>query len=314
MTTEVTSETELDGSDLYNSLIEQAIAHAQPTLTPPPEVEEESVESKTDSDTKTEPEPDKADKTDEGLRRLTEREAAVAGKEKDLDAKLAELKRSYNANTSVDEIKKMAQTNVPGMLEKLGLNHEHVMDVLIAQKMGDKTPQALKEKLRDYDLKREIESIRQERDQERQYSQQRDYYQKVSSDAREYVTKGLDEKMAPTVSKVVKTDPDFVHQLVLRELENDAREKVARGEADKDLLTYSEAAANIEKMFSVVAKAVKQEQANQTTSKKVAVTTPTPPVTRSKDEKPKDMVKDLEEQGLKSALSLYNKLESNRRR
>lgn len=305
MTTE-TNDT--SGTDLYDSLIADAIAAVEPGLRDEPDVDEEEVVVDTapvDEVVKVAEEDGAAD----GLKRLTEREAALAAKEKDYDARLNDLKRLTAPDPdklSLTDLKKLADTDVPGVFKKLGLDQDYIMDVLIAEKLGDKAPPVLKEKLRDYKLKKEIEAIRNERDSERNASNAREYYQKVSNDAREYVSKSLDVKVAPTVSEVAKTDTDFVHNLVLREIDSDARAKVARGETSGDLLTYAEAVANIETLFSKVAAAVKKGVA-ETTSKKVTTGTPVPPVTRPKADKPKDEVAELEALGLKIGMATYNK-------
>jgi hypothetical protein len=298
---------ELEGSELFDQLVDQAIAEAQPLLNGPedeePEVAEETPVVKAEES--------KSSPVDEGLKRLTEKETQLVAREKELEAKLAEL-RGKPAGLDADKLKKLAETNVSGMLAELGLDQEHIMDVLIAEKLGDKAPPALKEKLRDYGLKKEIESIRAERDNERRLAEARSYYDKVSTEAREFV-KGIDEKVAPEVSLVVKEDSDFVHQLVLQELDKDAREKVRRGETNGKLLTYAEAVGNIEKLFAKIATAVRKGSESKTNSNRT--TAVVKPVTKPKnDGKPRDEIKELEDEGLRRALADYKRLEAARKR
>ena len=306
---------ENDSSALYDKLVLQAINETQPRLH-----EEEMVPDEVADEVETvEPaaEVAKVEVVPTELDRTVAREAAVAAKEKELEAKLAEFKRAQSPNPdllSVSELKKLAETDVPGVFAKFGLDKDHIMDVLIAEKLGDKAPPALKEKLRDYNLKREIESIRSERDNERRVSSAREYYQRVSGEAREYVTAGLDEKVAPTVSMVSKAKPDLVHSLVLSELDRDAREKVAKGETDGALLTYAEAVAKIESLFSVVAAAVKDANTVKTTSTKTVAGKTPPPITRQKDNKPVDEVAELEAKGRDTFMRTFQREEAKRRR
>lgn len=299
-------------SDDFDALVNHAIGIVTPRMAVDPAEDEDDEATPVEAVVAEEPVEVEASPEDDGLKRLTEREAALVAKEKDYETRLSDLKRQSAPDPdklSLTDLRKLAETNVPGVFSKLGLDQDYVMDVLIAEKLGDKAPPVLKDKLRDYKLKKEIESIRTERDSERAASNAREYYQKVSTDAREYVSKSLDVKVAPTVSEVAKADTDFVHNLVLREIDSDARAKVARGETGGSLLTYAEAVANIEALFSKVAAVVKKGAAD-TTSKKAAGTTisnPNIPVTRPKPDKPRDEIADLEAHGLKVAMATYNK-------
>lgn len=308
------ADTSVEGTELFDSLVDQAIAKVAPTLEETPEWRTEEVQETEDEaveEVQEEEQPEKpAD--DSALARILAREEQVAAKERELEAKARELKANQGKAFDLDGFKRKAETNLSGALQELGLDQEYVMDVLIAEKLGDKAPQALKEKLRDHGLKKEIAKLREEKDQERRVAEAQAYYRRVTDEAREYVTKGLDSKAAPVVSQVSKEDPDFVHQLVIAELDRDAREKVARGEHDGQLLTYAEAAANIEKMFSKVAAVVKKAVTAETTSKK-AVKKVVPPVTRP-TEKPTDEYERLLDEGWKKAMQTYEREESKRRR
>lgn len=305
-------------SDDFDALVNQAIGAVQPRFVANQAEDEDVAEVEAAT-------PDVADAVDraaeepDGLKRLTDREAALVAKEKDYEARLNDLKRQSQPDPdklSLTDLRKLAETNVPGVFSKLGLDQDYVMDVLIAEKLGDKAPPVLKEKLRDYKLKKEIEAIRSERDSERAASNAREFYQKISGDAREYVSKSLDVKVAPTVSEVAKADTDFVHSLVLREIDSDARAKVARGETDGQLLTYAEAVANIETLFSKVAAVVKKGAADTVSKKAVGTATSNPniPVTRPKNDKPRDEIAELEALGLKAGMAAYNKSQSAGRR
>jgi hypothetical protein len=302
---------ELEPSDMYDKLVEQAINIAQPKLWDAEELlgEDDEVVAEPVVEKETTPNPE-----DEAIARVTAREAALAAKEKELETKLSEYKKTTSNPDVVNlaDIRKLAETNVSGVLDKFGLDKDHIMDVLIAEKLGDKAPPQLKEKLKDYSLRKEIEAIRSERDNERRLNEARSYYQKVSDEARSYVTTGLDEKVAPTVLKAVKADPDLVHGLVLSEINRDAQEKMARGETDGQLLTHAEAVSNLEKLFSKIAAAVKNEEVAKTTSTKVTTKT-TPPITRPKESnKPVDEIAELEKKGLDSALRTFYKEEAKR--
>jgi hypothetical protein len=300
-------EDEVDTNPEFDALISAAIATAEKDLADDPEPSEstedteDTADQETDTDVSSEQEAETG-KPDETLARVVAREEAIAKREAEYDAKLAELRKvadSYKNAVSVDDLRKMGENPIE-LLDKIGLDKDFIMDVLVSEKLGDKAPAALKEKVRDYKLKREIESIKAERDAERRMAEARSYYDKISAETKSYVTTGVDSKSAPTVSLVVKTDPDFVHGLVLRELENDARMRAARGETDGDLMPYADAIANIEKMLAVVAKSVR---AGETTKMKPAGTKKIPPVTKPRD-RSVDEITDLEQKGIDAALKL----------
>ena len=136
---------EVGGTELFDNLVNQAIAKVQPTLEPQDDPVDPEIEAKLAQLTpgeqeirgdKVETEVKKETPKSDDLDRLTAREAAIAAKERELEVIYKELTKPKAApkdELGLNDLNKMGETNVPAMLEKLGLDHEYVMDVLIAQ-------------------------------------------------------------------------------------------------------------------------------------------------------------------------------------
>lgn len=204
------------------------------------------------------------DKTKEALDRLFAREEEVRKKELDFDARVSaaiKAKLPDFRGKGPEEVLKLA-----------GLDPDLALKQLMYEKASDTNPvkAKLKEELRDYHTKRELEKMRAELESRDIEAQRKQYFQTVSDGARKHV-ESVDEKVAPVFSAVAKTKPDYAHQRIMQVIVQDAQTRLARGE-DGDPMTYAEAVKAVESELSILAEALKSKNGAANTLSKAAGT------------------------------------------
>ncbi len=213
-------------------------------------------------------EPEKVVATeDEGLKRLMAREKEVADKEKDFDNRLAAAVRAKLPDfrgKGPEEVLKLA-----------GLDPDLALKQMMFEKASDSNPvkAKLREELRDYHTKKELDSMRAELESRDAQARQQQYFQSVNDGARSYVEKSIDEKVAPVFSKLAKAELNYAHQRVMQEIIRDAQSRAARGE-DGEPMSYADAVKSVEADLGILAKVLASKETDTTQSKKSAVTSP----------------------------------------
>lgn len=175
---------------------------------------------------------------------------------------------------------------------------EFVTKVLVAEQMkaaGKEVPAAIQKELQDYYHNKNLKALETRLAEKEKAEQASSYYNKISTEARSYVS-GLDEKAAPNVF-MLKDIPDLLHTEVLGELQRDAQEKVARGEHNADLMSFSDAVAAVEKRFAPIVTAIKThlEKQSKPESKSTGKGLPKQPKTTSPVTAQKKKLSDDEE-------------------
>lgn len=282
-----------------------------------------------------------------GIERVVAREVAIAAREKaieekeraygQLEARLKELeKRAMPEDLALELEQRPLET-----LERLGINPDQVVRRAIAARLGDKAPDELKREIhetqKDYEYRKELKALRERLEAKERESALQEFYNRVSTGAREYVkgftseaktNTGYGEK-APTVAVVAKSNPDRVYDEIMQEISVDAREKAQR-DPNLPLLTYDEAVLRVEKRWADVRKALVPENITAASTnpptkpelgaeKRTPATVTTPKPTNGTVTPPDRPLapwlqgKDaLEEEGLKAALAEFRRAETPR--
>lgn len=297
------AEQDFDGGDDLNAFIakyedDAAAEEAAPYLAENTEEPEKVDEVKPNA-------PDerlKTDATAEGLARLAARELEVSRREQEFDKKLAEAIKQKTPDfrgKSPAEILKLA-----------GIDPMIAMKQMMYDSASDTNPVKAKlaEELRDYHTKSELDKMRRELETRDVEAQRAQYFQTVQTGAREYVTKGFDEKVTPIFAEVAKTEPDYMHKRVMQEIVKDASDRLAKGE-DGEPLSYSDAAKRVEKDLEVLAKVLRTKVEekpvkNSAMSNRPAklATTITKPVVESEE--------DLLQKAIEQATGVYHRTEN----
>ncbi len=210
---------------------------------------------------------------DLGTERLVAREVALLEREKALKAQ-EEQYRTYET-----KLKELESRVVPedwreqmdlephAVLEKMGIDPEQMVRKVIAHRLqaqGKEVPKELLVEIRQAEerikTRRENRSLQERLDRMEREASARAFFDKVQTEAREYVTKGISEKY-PTAADVAKRNPDWVHERIMEVISNDAQSKAARGQ-NLPLLSYEDATKVVEDYLSSLRNVLvpKQEQ------------------------------------------------------
>lgn len=209
-----------------------------------------------------------------------------------------------------------------GTFEKLGVNSDRLMKVLLYNKLPDTNPAKakLREELRDYDNRRETAQLREEIQSRDRIAAQKAEYEKNVTELNKY-TETLKEdgehvKELPTVSELAKSNLPYLQKRVLREVMEDARERYLRGETG-DPLSNTEAVKRVESDLAELAKVfkVKPPVPNTNGSVEKKDTNTDVPLTRVKPAtttkvKKEVTIEDLEERALANAVAEFHKMEN----
>jgi hypothetical protein len=254
------------------------------------------------------PEPEKKSEPAEeaGLKRLMAREEEVRAKEADFDRRVAEA-----VARKVPDLRGKSAEEV---LTSLGVDVELAFKEMLYNRASDGNPvkAKLKEELRDYQTKKELDTMRRELETRDMAEAQRKYFDTVSTGAREYVQK-LDEKVAPTLATVVKGGKsDWAHSKILGEIVRDAQDRLARGEGG-DVLSYAEAAARVESDIKALAEVFTARKDADQGRKAANLNSPSiaKPKTTAVPVKTHD---DLVEDAIQSAMKTWARSEAGRRK
>ncbi len=301
--------------------LEEQLAAAEPTTEAPKEPDK--VEA-------TPVDPPAKTPVDAGLERLVAREVEIRGREEAFSRKEAEYK-ALEARLQAAEARQVPQDVVGGLrnrptetLKAMGLDPDDLVRRAIAEKMGDKAPEQLRQKLEQSSTQAQIQALEQKIiSQERERAQQ-EFFNKVNSSAREYVGSGLGT-YAPTVAEVAKKAPDRVHQEIMQEIIQDAQIRGPR-EPNGELLSFEDAAKRVEARWDAFKKLLSpsdttalastadssKTSALGNTTAKVITKTQTSPATKPPDRPlaPWQIRSDIEEEGIRAALMEYKRVES----
>ena len=196
-----------------------------------------------------------------GLDRLAAREEEVRKKEVDFDARVTAAVRA--------KLPDFRGKSPEDVLKLAGWDPDLALKQMMFEKASPDNPvrAKLKDELRDYHTKKEIDSMRAELENRDREATQRQYFQTVTDGARKHV-ESVDEKVAPVFAAVAKTKPDYAHQRIMQVIVQDAQTRFARGE-DGEPMSYADAVKAVEVELGVVAEALK--------AKNVSVTKPSTP-------------------------------------
>jgi len=259
-------------------------------------VEEETAET-TEAPEVPDEETKEAPETDEGMKRLMAREEAVRTKEVEFDKKLAEAVRA-----KLPDFRGKSHEDV---LKHFGFDPELALKEMMYQRASEGNPvkAKLKEELRDYHTKKEVESLRADLERRDMESARVQYFQTVDRGAREYVLK-VDEKVTPVFAQVAKAKSDYAHARVMQEIVKDAQERLAKGE-EGEPLSYADAATRVEKDFAVIADILKGTT-KAATQVSAATTSPAKKLNKPIARPQKELTQDqINEMAIQKAIKVY---------
>lgn len=258
--------------------------------------------------TKTEPVPPQE------LQALIARELDVRDRETALAAREAALKE---AQAPGDLIARM-RTDPEQALKDAGVDVDHAVRLIIAKRLGDKAPPELRAALRDAEIQAELNALRSHNESMRQAETARQFYTRVSDDAKGYVTTGL-SKDVPALAEVAKDTPDWVHGQIMDEITRDAQVRLSQRDPSDKILSFADAAKRLEKRLAPVLKGTKPAASTTEATKTAgAAATQTKPATPAKPVgSPKPLLpwqtnsdQDLLDAGLKAALMEFKRAEA----
>lgn len=267
-----------------------------------------------------------------GLDRLVAKEIEVQRREESLRAReetVSRLEQEVESlrkkNFGVDDLTQMINLDPGEALTRLGVNPDHVINLYLAKRMGDKAPPELRQalqKAQEDKRFRELENKLAARDREAQYA---DHQRRTSEEVRAYVSGDLNG-IAPTVAARLKSKPERFEAALLEEIRLDAVERLTRGEAANGLvISAQEAARRLEKRLTdwldgtpstnpaagkaAVTNATQGKNAGQGEAAK-------PPVKNRRPLRPWQSQEDtdLEDAGIRAAVGEFRRSESARRR
>lgn len=211
------------------------------------------------------------DKEDPAVARLSEREEALRKKEADLESVISrELEKRIPKFDDEDKLLEHYKVDKDLLFKRMLFSHA---------KDGPLKEQ-LKEELRDYHTKKELDSLRNEIKNKEVLAQQAAFRDKVISDARKSVESVSDKSILHQLVKSGKTD--YVHSKVMAEITRDAEQRLARGE-DGDILPVSEAMKRVEEDLKVLAEVFgKQAKAPEKVKPSVSTPVSAKPISQSK--------------------------------
>jgi len=209
----------------------------EPELPPEPEATTETSTSEEAPKDEVKPDVPKAD---------VDVDALVASKIKEVEDKYGKLLANR-----VD----LSQVDPDTYFEKTGQDKELFFkrELYARAKDGSPLKEQLKKDLSEYESKSEITKLRAEMAAKERAEESRKYIETYRNTARDYVTK-LDEKVAPTMSKFVKSnESDWVIDELMSEVSRDAQERFAKGDTG-DPLTPEQALKRLESKYARFAK------------------------------------------------------------
>jgi hypothetical protein len=216
----------------------------------------------------------KAEDTDRGMLRLLERESQVRDREAALERKVADIEAKY-ANPPKTDIRGAIEADPIKFFTDAGLEPEQVSRLIIAAKLGDKTPEDIRKALGDYPLKKELRELRemiQQRDAQAEVS-------KVRMQASDFVGKPEGTSKYPALTAVAKVDSKAAAEAVFDEIARDAQ--VRNLPLGGPYLTYEEAAAKVDAKWELYRKAFTPSP-NATAPAEIAPTGASTPKTETK--------------------------------
>lgn len=249
-----------------------------------------------------------------------ERETAAEAKERTLSAKIEELKALQKDSAKFKDAADFAERmdyDPHGVLKAMGKNPADIIKLLLAQDLGDEAPDSLKQLTRDSSVKREIATLRAERDHEKKVHAAREYFNSVSNGAREWLTKTGESNTG--LATAYKANPDALHAEVMEEIVRDSQVRSA-SDPDGEPMSYQDAYARVEArgkrlaaMFSVQNESAGTKPETKPTAPPVAkpakqplgTARPTAPWLAKKD--------DLESQGIAEAVREFQRVEADRK-
>lgn len=235
-----------------------------------PQFEDEAPESTEPQETTEEAQPNQAPEGHQneqekespevarGLERLVQRELAVQEKERAFAAREsrvgaleAEVTKLRAATPQADLLKKF-DTSPSDALKAMGKDPATVVRLMIAEQLaarGEQVPEGLKQFVERAANDRRISELEAQIAARDKAAQEAQVFSAVQAGAREYV-KTIDGKKMPSLATAFKTDPEFVHETIMEEIDRLAakRPDVA--------LTYADAADAAEKRLARIAKAL----------------------------------------------------------
>lgn len=206
---------------------EQEAASAAAPVTGAPSVPDPALKPPADVTTDAAP--------DRGMVRLLEREGQI----RDREAQVERREREYQARLSEVEARIADSTRLSEAFQRdpeeafrlLGVDGQHVSRVLAARALGDKAPPELRRDVELDPLKREINQLKAEREQEKAQARYQAERERVLNGAREFaraVPTGEGTSKYPALAAVATTDAAFVEQEIFNEIARDAQERAAR--------------------------------------------------------------------------------------
>lgn len=268
-----------------------------------------------------------------GLDRLVAREVELQRKDADIRARESqvavmerEIAQLKTKNYGVDDFAQLVSLDPGEALQRLGVNPDHVINLYLAKKMGDKAPPELRQALQkaeDDKRFRELENKLAARDHQVQYA---DSQRQTAEEVRAYVSGDLNG-IAPNVAARLKSKPAALEKALLEEIRLDAVERLTRGEArDARVISAQEALIRLEKRLvdflddpsttpAVVPANTTDSKVTQGTNARQGEAAK-PPVKNRRPLRPwqaQDQA-DIEDAGIRAAVGEYRRSESARRR
>jgi antitoxin component of RelBE/YafQ-DinJ toxin-antitoxin module len=255
-----------------------------------------------------------------GLDRLIAREIEVKTKADDAERLMAQARaemakaKALEGLKSTAELKELAKHSLSKVMEALGQDPATAIRLMLAEQLGDKAPAELKQFAKEAEYNRKLYELEQRLKEKDRASEVNNYFNVISSGAREYVKSVGDS--TPTVKLIAKVNPDRVHSEIMEEITKDARTKAA-SDPSADLITYEEATKRVEARWAEIKGAV-QTNVGDSTKQVPGAKTQLPPAIKPspKPLKPwqKPEGRDLEELGIKEAMKEFNRVEGLRAR
>lgn len=309
--------------------VDDALA-ALPDAKPLPGAPEAVASPETPGAQPTDPKPATVTPVEAGLERLVAREVEIRTREDALNKRESDYRalearaKELEARAIPEDFMVQLRHSPTEALKALGLDPENVVRTVIAEKMGEKAPENLRNAIRESKTQAQLRTLENKIMSQEREAAQRAFFDKTTRDAREYVLSGL-SKDVPTVLEVAKTAPERVHQEIMQELIADAQSRAGR-EPNGDILPFAEAAKRVEarwdafrKLLTPSASAAQTASTPQVGTPKTTVSGTQPPVTKTNTPAVKSpdrplapwlQVSNDAEEGIRAALMEYKRVES----
>jgi hypothetical protein len=253
-----------------------------------------------------------------GIQRTVARELAAKAEREAADRSIAQMKalkaelEQFKDLKPTKDIAEMMGIDTIGAIKALGHDPDTVIKLALAQQLGDKAPDNLKQFAREAATKREIAQLRSQLAQEAQARAAQEYFNTVQAGAREYVTKVGDS--TPTLALVAKADPEYAHNEIMEEIVSEAKRQAAQ-DPNGEPISYDEAAKRVEARFSRLAKLINVQNGTNPATKNVTKPKLAPPTPKPA---PKPLAPWLakqssDEAGIHEALRAYEQAEAQRK-